>query len=66
MQNSVRQAFHTFWIKRIFFGGSVSGEWPKDKRHYAETAEKLGSDKDTPKLVPKHDRWLNLHGNWVE
>jgi hypothetical protein len=69
MQNFVRQAFQNFWIKHTIFGLPESGEWPKDERHYAETAERLGSvhfDKGIPKLVPQQDMWLNLHGNQVE
>jgi len=43
-QNFARLAFHTIRIKRTFFGQPEAGEWPKHKRHYAETAERLGSD----------------------
>jgi len=65
MQKSVRQAFHTFWIKRIFFGQPESGEWPKDtvQKQLKGLAANF-FDKGITKLAPQHDKWLHLHGNW--
>lgn len=73
-KNLGNQAFHKLSLTRIFFFFRPGFErCPRDKTdgvvQCAGPAERLGShlfDRDTQKLVPRYDKYLNLHGDCVQ